>query len=195
VSKDIQITSNAKEFSKAINNYAKWLKDKALKSVLRAGLDVIGNRVVQNHMIMTRNLEEAFTFPVDDFKLTVRSGRLSGSAVGRRMFSYTNFAALDKSTMEIALSNRKFTFPSSIDMGGKSEAIREVKVGAGKIIGKIGTETPYAATHEFGDMDRGIKERESWQPAITESKDTIVKMFRNEIIVGWNKRIKTKMNK
>lgn len=181
----LEVKTNAKELAKQISGLAKRLEKNVISSVMRTGLDIIGNIAVRDYMKKTAGISEAILTPVDERFVTQRSGRLMRSMLGQRVFSFINVSSFTKSQMELILSNNKAHVPKT-DAGGVDESIRNVAYSNGRIIAQFGSKTPYAATHEYGDETRNIKERMYVRPAILAAKKPIMKLFEVAIRGEWD---------
>ena len=167
-----RIRSNAKKVSVKIKKYAGKLSRVLLKDALFASLDEVGIVSVTKFMIPTTQ-GGAITQPPQDKKLTIRTGRLAGSIMGSFRFSETKLpSSVEK------FKSGKFVSTNEGFEGGKTESIREVKVGFKKLEGIIGSRVFYAEEHE--DSVRSYLE-----PAAKMAAPTIRDIFRETVEASW----------
>ena len=164
-----RIKTNAKKVAKKIRKYARQLSNEILKDAMFVSLEEVGLTAAQDHMIPTTSRAASIEQLTVADKLTVRTGTLIGSIV-----SAFRFSDVDLPTSVHSLLNQDYKSNTEGFEGGKKLSIREVKVGAGKFEGIIGSEVEYAEMHENSA-------RAFLKPAAQESMPTIMDIFEEAI--------------
>ncbi len=189
MSDNIKIKSNFALKQKEITRFADKLGNKILKGAVAASLQEVANTSAVDFFRATGSEAEARSLPAVPGKVTSRSNRLIASVLGAFNFNETGLPSAVKSVMS------QDSTVSGTEVGaGKRESIRIVEVSGGKLTGIIGSETPYAAIHEFGGtinatnlFGKGISARINiparpyLNPAVRRSRKAIFDIFETSI--------------
>jgi hypothetical protein len=186
---DFKVNTNFAAKQSQIKKFAAKLHKHVLKDAVALALQEVAITSAMDYFRPTSSTVEAITLPALPNKLTSRSNRLIGSVLGNFRFSQVNLPSSVKALVSGGVKS------SSKDFGeGKTESIREIHVGAGRIKGIIGSNTPYARIQEEGGtinasnlFGRGTKasikipKRPFLKPAVKDSKATVLKIFRESV--------------
>ena len=183
MAKNIKITSNIKLKTKQIKSYARKLNNKFLKDGMFLALDMVGNISVSEFMEDV-GIDHVVTAPTGS-KLRIRSSRLAASILGAWRFSEAKYPSKMRKFDKNVVITQKGDFQQ-----GKKESIRKVIINNRVIIGKIGSETPYAAIHEHGgragrNKSIMIPKRSYIEPAAISAIPDISNMFKTMVEETW----------
>jgi len=161
--------------SKQIKKYAKKLHKDILRDAVAVALQEVANVSAMSFFKQTRSKLAARTLAPEPDIVTSRTGRLIASILGDFRF---NDVRLPNTVRGILTDETKVT-PTNEFAQGKTESIRQINVSGSTIQGWIGSSTPYAAKHEYGQGNTSA--RPYLRPAVKVAQRDIIEIFRESI--------------
>ena len=181
-----KIKTNIPEKIKELQRFSLTLGTKLMKEGMFLLLQTVANKSTMNWWVQTSGIEESITKPVNDKKLTMRTGRLIGSVAGSLRFSIIKLPSSVKKYQKEGVKVIQ-KFPE-----GKNESIRRVILSGSVVEGIIGTTVPYGKFHEEGT--KLFHARPFLKPAAKTAKQDALKIFKGIIEGTWDYDMKRSMN-
>lgn len=175
---NVKFTIDGKPPEMAMNELFNVTMGGLLQGIMKC-MDAVALFAVGKHMIPTRGAAAAATAGTHPTKLTIRTGRLSGSIT--KGYRYT-ISALPRAEYS------SFMKPSVLEeLGGIQEGYRIIKGTGRKILAKIGTNVEYGAKHKYGI---GVPKRPYLQPGLDDAYGKFPGLIEEQIgilykMTGW----------